>query len=1642
MPAQPPIADRYELKEPLGEGGMGIVYRAFDQKTKSYVALKTMRDASDPVAVELFSKEWGVLASISHPNIVPIRDVGELEQDGQKIPFFVMPLLPGVPLAQLIETSSARLSVDRVVQIISQVCRGLQAAHERGLVHRDIKPTNIFVMEDDTAQIIDFGVVYLAGSQSVTGLKGTWQYMAPEQIDLKPASPVSDLFSLGVVCYEALTGRRPFARKTPGETAEAIRSYIPPPVSEINPSVSQVVSMAIHKAMAKQPMHRYSSARDFGDTLQRAYRNEPIDRFDRSKIQPRIDRAKKAFEGGDSDFASEILAELESEGHIDPEIALVRARIDQARRQKKIRQLLEAARTRLEQEEIPLAFEKLQEVLEIDPENTDALAMRASVEKQRNERQIESWMSLARRHLERHDYAEARQALAEVLKIRSSDSAALNLLDETQRREQEAVRIRSEKEQLYSAAQKDYGNGEISTALSKLERLLDLGRKTADATQPEREAIYQGFYNQVRSDRDSIHNAYEEARRHLGEKNFARALQICDEFIAQYPSDAMFQALKLEAVEQQRQELSAFIVEVGHRLDAEADLDRKVNLLKEACERYPNEQQFQQSLKLTRERRDLVLSIVAKARYHEEKGLFAEALGQWDILRNIYPRYPGIDIEVAQLQKRRDEQARDEAKARIIEQIDRSLDSGDFVRACDLAAAALAEYPEDQEVIGLERLARQGMERSSEAGKLCAQAQTFVGQGQFPEAVHNLRSALELDPKNRVARETLVNILVEQARPLAEGGDWQTAESLVQQASELDSGHTAARSVRALITDGKRKAFVAQCLSEARDLQLKGDAEAALAKIEAGLVKYPNEPRLVQLQTTLLNGIRDVRRQRERTGDLETLREISQTLAPTADPATVGLHLQQARAISEKHPDDPEIGSVFAEIRHRVGAFAETTVAGTSALTSPLEFSPTITVGGQQMSGSATGAATQPARIPEPAASGATIAQPNAPAVGGKRETPTPVKGLSRVQLVGIGAVIFLIMAAIVFTKSKNSQAPGAPAGTTEPAENVAVQVQVTPPGSTVTVNGEVRSGTIHLPPGATYKVVVSKLGYRTQEENMQPQSRWIFNLDPAPVRLNLSTSEKAGKVFVDDAEKADLQTGLLQDVELPADGANHVLALRNGNREILSLTFSAKPGEGARVSNVKPKDLIVVSSLGNEATVYSGSPTLKANVTGQELQPVPADGLRLSGVGATANEVIFSNADLPKVPIDTGNSPVLYVGLNADTNIAYLNVQSNVPASQLIVEGVEIKASKPGMWRPIGRKPGKYTLLVKAEGYEDHQEQIELVRGKATQRIVELKPKVVAPTVAYLVIEGGTAGAEVMIDGAPARALDASGSARLEVTPGPHKVSLRKDFFEPSGETQQNFTRAQEIKLGPGEAKLKEFGTLQFKVTPAEAQINYRRSDQSEPQHVRGRESVRVPEGRYTITVESAGLGSQTREVTVAAGQTAPIELALTSEAKGTGRGQESRVERSIGALFERPEQITATGDWWKGTSAAEYAFLKPGVLNQFNLAFSDPGKNFLRRQKRVEWVVGYAGPQDKVVYEFDGRKLNRKAYVGGKSQNATVNCQVADKAFQFQVSIQSNRVVVQSSACDQPDAYESAERDLTKGKIGVKPNAEFIIR
>jgi serine/threonine-protein kinase len=717
------LAGRYEVRQILGQGGMGLVYRAYDTVIRREVAVKTILDIPDPASLQLFYKECDVLASMSHPNIVEIFDIGEFEEDGKKKPYFVMPLLPGSTLDAFIRKASHRLTVERTVGIISQTCRGLQAAHDRGLVHRDLKPSNIFVMEDDSVKIIDFGVAHMTDTHSTRAQKGTLLYMSPEQIEMKPLSALSDMFSLSVVAYEALTGRHPFQRARADEIVEAIRRQIPPPASDINPAVSQSIGRVVHKGMAKQPWHRFSSAREFSDALNKALRNEPIEFFDSSRTRPRLERATKAMETGDYQFAGEILGELEAEGHLDTSIRSLRQQLDTTVRRRTIDQLLDAAKARFEEEEDPLALQKLQEILEMEPDNVSALSLKSKIESRRSEKQIDNWYRLARQHTDNHAYPHAREALQNVLQLRPKEARALQLIAEVDRQEQEYNKLRQEKAQIHRAAMEAWQKGDVSNALTKLAVVLELDRRAPDISTPEGSATYQGFYNEVRSEHDAMNTAYADARKQLAERNVSKALSVCETYLAKYPTNAIFQALKYDIEEQQRQELSAYVASVDRQVDAEPDLDKRVNILKEALDLHPDETHFERALRLVKDKRDLVNSIVARAHHHEQEGAFSDALNDWEILRTIYSQYPGLKFEVERLQKRREQQSRSAAKTKLVEQIDACLHSSDYSRALGLLEQATAEFPNDAELAPLEKLANDGLQRATEAHRLMTEGQ-------------------------------------------------------------------------------------------------------------------------------------------------------------------------------------------------------------------------------------------------------------------------------------------------------------------------------------------------------------------------------------------------------------------------------------------------------------------------------------------------------------------------------------------------------------------------------------------------------------------------------------------------------------------------------------------------------------------------------------------------------------------------------------------------------------------------------------------------------------------------------------------------------------------------------------------------------
>jgi serine/threonine protein kinase len=262
------LNNRYQVEGRIGTGGMAEVYRARDLMLERTVAIKLLKEdfARDPVFRERFRQEAKAAANLSHPNIVTIHDFGF---DDHQI-FIVMEYIPGTDLKTILESRGA-LNIEESLHLMIQACAGVGYAHREGLVHCDVKPHNMIVTPDQRLKVTDFGIARaLASIHSQEVSNVTWgspQYFSPEQAAGRPPSPASDVYSLGVVFYEMLTGRLPFIASTAAELSTMHRTAIPKPPSQINPQVPALVEQACLKVLSKEPSARYRTADQFGRVL-------------------------------------------------------------------------------------------------------------------------------------------------------------------------------------------------------------------------------------------------------------------------------------------------------------------------------------------------------------------------------------------------------------------------------------------------------------------------------------------------------------------------------------------------------------------------------------------------------------------------------------------------------------------------------------------------------------------------------------------------------------------------------------------------------------------------------------------------------------------------------------------------------------------------------------------------------------------------------------------------------------------------------------------------------------------------------------------------------------------------------------------------------------------------------------------------------------------------------------------------------------------------------------------------------------------------------------------------------------------------------------------------------------------------------
>jgi serine/threonine-protein kinase len=285
---------KYEVLDQIGRGGMGTIFRARDPILERSVALKVISDLEvTPELRSRFFREAQACARITHPNIVIVHDMGE--DDGRL--FIVMELLEGEELRRVIARQE-ELSLEEKLDIVRQLCDGLHFAHQKGVVHRDVKPANILLLPTGRVKILDFGIAQLAGAATQRDLTrtgmilGTIRYMAPEQVRGQ-ADRRSDIFSVAAVSYELFSGRPPFSGDDPLQILEQLRTSTPPRLTELDPNLPSALADVIARGMQKEPGDRFADLGQMSQELQRLQRDltGEAERADAGARRPAFARA-------------------------------------------------------------------------------------------------------------------------------------------------------------------------------------------------------------------------------------------------------------------------------------------------------------------------------------------------------------------------------------------------------------------------------------------------------------------------------------------------------------------------------------------------------------------------------------------------------------------------------------------------------------------------------------------------------------------------------------------------------------------------------------------------------------------------------------------------------------------------------------------------------------------------------------------------------------------------------------------------------------------------------------------------------------------------------------------------------------------------------------------------------------------------------------------------------------------------------------------------------------------------------------------------------------------------------------------------------------------------------------------------------
>ena len=776
---------KYDVVEVLGRGGMGVVYRAVDKHLGREVAVKTLTQgvAGDAEMLARFYEEGRKTGRLKHPHIVTVYDLGE----DNGIPYIVMERVEGDPLDKIIVRDMPLTMMDRL-RIIEEMCSALGYAHSNNVIHRDVKPANIFVQPDGKAKLLDFGIARLERrSQDIsltrTGhIIGTVPYMAPERLRDKMIDGRSDIFSIGVVLHQLITGQLPFS----GEDyvlMQRILNEPHPPLASVCANCPAGLQDIVDRALAKSVDDRYQTAEEMAADLRSV-----IEELGDEQVVELLPEARRLVEAQDFTRARVVLQQLlkVQSKHTGARELLseIQRRMVQRQRDERLRNARVQAEDHLSRREFDQSLAILKEGLEVDPSNGDLLALREQVlQEKRKQEQIDGLLRLADTARRKGDFRSAMASAQEALNVDKTNSrivALCNIL-------------------------------------------------AAEAEQAQKKA-------QAKSLLDSV-------RRQLDSRQFAQALELLHKVEELAPLDPEVQLLIGDAnagLEQnQRRELIARLEEQVSLATTLEQLQSVARAIQEATVSMPAESAlFRLSAQADRrlkelESRRLVEDTIQTCRNLRPR----EAM---ELVRRARERLPDderlLSLE-ALLQERLQKQSVDERRGEYLARAREALKEGNSPDAVHLLEACEAEGIANAEAVTLLEFARNEEKESTtqnlKRNKLL-RAQYLVNQGEYDEAIEFLEAEL------REGEDAALRMLLDQATNARLTAQRQSEAALASagrlvQAGKIDDALQLLRTLPNEVARTMRIQMAIAALEEEQKLTLFRMTGRAYAALETDL---------------------------------------------------------------------------------------------------------------------------------------------------------------------------------------------------------------------------------------------------------------------------------------------------------------------------------------------------------------------------------------------------------------------------------------------------------------------------------------------------------------------------------------------------------------------------------------------------------------------------------------------------------------------------------------------------------------------------------------------------------------------------------------------------------------------------------------